>query len=354
MSKIDIIQHVFLPLDVNGMTLASHLAQMGQHESLQQLIDLGGSYEDAIYGYALAGHIAEVGSFLETCHESKKAVCTGWAIRGYARAGNFDCIYAIKNYRDYMVDFLIGVAEAGNKEKVTAMLDKRINLFAHAVHGYSSCNHRELLSNLITGTRYYPLAIYHAAHSGHTTLVNDLLLQCGVSTDYQITPSLQGSGDARSGTININAYSLLGHALQGYVAGRHFNDAAIMLARGASITQGLTELKDVKGLPTHTLYIAFLAYIKDATLRTAVIHMMGKQSNAMESLKITPSDIAELQAITSCMEDNHLNYVEACCKVADSTCHAIEGELTLPYLAAVMLGSSDLECIRTYAKPSTL
>ena len=326
------------------MNLMSYLAQQGKEEAVENLIRMGGRPEDAIYGYALAGNDAQVESVLamvESSDKSKLPVCTGQLIKGNARAGYVEKIYALSNYKDYLSDFVVGLAQAGDRDKVTGLLDKNITWFGSAVEGYASANHRDLLSKLIKGTTYYPAAIYHAAHAGHTALVNDLLLQCGIAATDQIAPSLTGSLPDRPASFEeLNRYSYLNKAMEGYIAGLHFSDAIALLARGASITLCISELKDSHGLPSKDLYLAFLAHIDDASLREKVLKQMSGYSLVMEQLTITEADLKELDKTIGCMASDHLNYIEAQKKLEEPTDCLETGDISLPYIAETLCNES--------------
>lgn len=330
---MSIIQSVFLAQEVNGMNLTSYLAEQGDDKAVQKLIALGGKLDDAAYGYAMAGNKEQLVNLLEACPESQHAACIGKMVRGFARTGRFDEIYELENYRQYKDDLLIGLAQSGNQTKITPLLDREITLFAQVVEGYASCNQGQLLTKLIKGTSYYPLAIYHAARSGHTDLVNDLLVQCGIDSDYRLNVP---SSPAPATIKDINAYALLNWALKGYMAGRYFNDAVKLLERGASVTQCVLDLKDTNGSPSHELYFAFLAHVKDSALRETVLNKMVNQAVVMESLQITRANKEELEKVITCMNDSNLNYIEARSQVESSSNHAVEGALSLSFLAEVV------------------
>ncbi len=330
---MSIIQSAFFVQEANGMNLTSYLAEQGDDKAVQKLIALGGKLEDAVYGYAMAGNKEQLIDLLETCPQSQHAACIGKMVRGFARTGRFDEIYEVKDFRQYKDDLLIGLAQSGNQTKVTPLLDRDITLFAKVVEGYASCNQSQLLTKLIKGTSYYSLAIYHSTRSGHTELVKDLLGQCGIDPDYRFNNS---TSPAPTTIKDINAYALLNSALKGYVAGRHFNEAVKLLERGASITQCVLDLKETNGLPSHELYFAFLAHVKDSALRETVLNKMVNQATVMESLKITQANKEKLEKIITCMNESNLNYVEARHQIECSSDNAVEGELSLSFLAEVI------------------
>ena len=332
MTKVSIIQSAFLEQEVNGKNLISYMAEQENDNAVQKLIALGGKLEDAAYGYAMAGNKEQLAKLLELCPISQLAVCMGKIVRGFARAGLFDEIYAIKEYRQYKNDMLIGLAQSGNQVKVTSFLDRDITLFAQVVEGYASCNQGQLLTKLIKGTSYYPVAIYHAARSAHTDLVNDLLGQCGINSDYRF------NGATSPSSKDINAYALLNWALKGYVTGRHFDDAVKLLERGASVTQCVLDLKDMQGRPSHELYFAFLAHVNAPALRAMVLNKMMNQATVMESLEMTAANQETLEKVITCMNESDLNYVEARDHVESASDSAVKGELSFSFLAEILTG----------------
>jgi len=323
------IKTVFLNFQSDGLNLTSFLAAEGQDEALEQVMGFGGTTKDAIYGYAYAGNTDKVSDLLAQCNEINKNSLTAFAIRGLARAGHFDSIHAIPDYRNHMNDIMFGMAQAGNKSKIGAFLDKKPQFFPQVIAGYADCNQGEHLKKLLPGTNYYPLAIYHAARSGHTKLVDELLRECGVNADYV--------SDSTTSISQINAYSLLNHAIKGYTAGRHFNDAVALLQRGASISECLSELHDDNDLPQIELYLALLATIDDPALTNKVLKKISLLNDASEKLNITPERMEQIQKIKLCMKELHVNYIEAKNKVEKNTSETtLENDITLFSLGEII------------------
>jgi hypothetical protein len=331
MKKIDIAKTAFFALNQDGITLGSYLAQMKQDEAVQEFLVHNGPLEEVIYGYALAGNIHQVFSLLAKFPD-KATDSIGYAIRGFARAQNLEKINSLLDYKMQMLNVVIGLAQAGNKTQVTAILDRHLELFPAAVEGYACCNHEHLLSNLIKGTSFYPLAIFHAARAGHTLLVNHLLSQCGLDGAYKVAPAFLGK--------DIEAHALFNHATQGYLAGRHFLEAANMLGRGASTSLSLAALKDERGLPSYELYMAFLAHISDKNLRLEVL----KNIHTKSLMDLFQKNLSEqLERIIDCMENHHLNYVEARDTLENKASSVvIKGDIGLPYLAELIIPSPEL------------
>ena len=332
---------------MNGMSLMSYMAQQGLDEGVQQLIKRGAHPKEALYGYALAGNETQILRILATIERSdtsKRAECTGHLIRGYSKSGYFEKVHAIENYKDYQSDILFGLAQAGDKYKVQAMLDKNIALFSYAVEGYASTNQGEVLNKLIKGTSFYPSAIYHAARAGNHSLVNFLLFQCGVDPTFQVAAAItKASPLLEASTLEINFYTYLNHALRGYIAARHFDHAVSLLTRGASLSLCVSELKDDSGLPTHDLYIALLAQIKDPLLQKNVLEQMTIRSTVMASLTITPKDLERLELTQSIMATHHLNYIEAKSLTEEPSSSTTMGDITLPFLAEALSKELNIE-----------
>lgn len=338
MNKIDIIKSVFLSHEENGINLTSYLAKQGNSSAVQKLIILGAKEEDAAYGYAIASNQEKITQLLKACQIEKQSAIIAKIIKGYARSGCLDKIYELEDYQQYKKDLLVGLAQNENYPEVTSLLDRDISLFPEAVEGYASTNRAKLLTQLIKGTKLYPHAIYYAARSGHTELVKDLLMQCGIKPDYSYTP--QSSSSAIE-IQEINAYSMLNIALKGYITGRHFYDAIGLLARGANISQAVLDLKIETGLPSFELYFAFLNYIKDPTLRTTVQKNMAIHAEVMESLQISKNDIKEIEQIIECMVKLNLNYIEARLFIEGTNKTPTKGEISLSYLAEIITCQPD-------------
>ena len=285
------------------------VVETSENDEIVKLIDLGGKVEDAIYGFAFAGNVRQVKRLLEGCPEAQKTFYIGYAIKGYARAGNFDAIYEIPNYQDSMKDMVIGLAQAGNKEKLQPILDKNIKLFAQTVEGYAEGNHQSLLIKLIKGTSFYPKAIFYAARSGHTTLVNALLKDCGVSVDFKVE-SLNGDGSSTlKSQSQINAYSLLNYAVKGYASGGHFKEVAALLERGASISQCIFSIQDGNGLYHLDPFYVLLSYVKNEDIASKVLDQIKIRFSISEK-DILSQDMARFQKIKNLMGGG-VNYLDA-------------------------------------------
>lgn len=352
MTRMRTIQSTFLGFCDDGLNLTSYLAQEGHDEAVQHVMTLGGKIEDAIYGYALAGNSSQVEALCAQCSPPQQAFAVGSAMTGYARAGNLASILAISNYSDYMADILLGAAQAGDASKVKSILSSHINLLPKAVEGYADCNHEELLSKLIKGKSFYPLAIYCAARSGHVDLVGALLLQCGVGADYTSHLLRSTSSNLDTNAREIKAYSLINQALKGYIAGCHFNEALVMIARGANISQGLATLHHADDECSLDLYIALLAHNKDKKINQALLEQMQLRGQVLAELKITPAVLEQVDQIKVCMNSSHLNYVEAKNKVEDDSYSAFsEDELTLDFLGKTVGQELGLESVSPAVKP---
>lgn len=335
MTRLGIIKSAFLDFNENGLNLVSHLAMQGENEVVERCIGFGGKVEDAIYGYALAGNTTIVNSFIERASEDKIIQYTKSAVRGFARANNSASIQALAQYRNYKEDRLLGLAQAGKKEEVTAIVDYNIGLFSFAVKGYADCNHAVLLEKLIQGTSSYPLAIYHAARAGHSDLVNNLLAQCGVDSK-DLTFSTEMLSESGNSIKEIDAYALLNQAVRGYVAGCHFREAAQMLARGASVSLCISELDQLQGQPNLDSYLVLLAHSNHAEVRNKLYDNLATLGKLSDDFIIDLPTMERIKQEMECMETNHLNYLEAHRKIGNEDVDAIDGDITLSSLTTVV------------------
>lgn len=360
MTILSTIKSTFLKLQYDGFNITSYIAKeteeqdTSEHHAIDKILALGGNVEDAVYGFAFAGNVRQVNKLLENCPSTKRTVSIGQAIRGYVRVGNLDAVYEIPNYREYMKEMVIGLAQAGNKEKLQPILDKKIHFFAQAVEGYSEGNHEVLLKKLIKGTCYYPQAIFYAARSGHTTLVNSLLTDCGVSSDFKVETLDAGSSDSLKNQSQINAYALLNHALQGYASGCHFKEAAALLDRGASIYQCISSIQDENdSLSNIEPYFVLLSHVENKEIATQILGQI-KLHLGISGKAISDEDIVKFETIKNLMNLG-MNYLDAAKKAGEEvlidgieqaskssfdTARAID--VTLPSLTRILSEELDL------------
>jgi hypothetical protein len=335
MNKIKIIGSAFLGFTENGINLMSYLAMKNQDEAVRRMVDLGGKISDAIYGYAMAGNIDKVNELINNASKLELNDCIASAIRAFARRGDFDHLQSMNNYKNFKVARIIGLAEGEKKLEVTNILDTNINLFPYVVEGYAIGNHGTCLKKLIKGTSFYPLAIYHAARSGHSTLVNELLMDCGVNIDFILSP-LNENKHSTEKRSNIAAYSLLNEAANGYLAGCHFSDASAILTRGASVTLCFSELDWSNGLPNHEIYMALLAHIEDQKIREEVLSCYEIYSKVEDKYYFDSSNIQQSQKINSFMKETKLNYIEASDYIVNESANPVKESITLSYLANIV------------------
>ncbi|MCL5272985.1 MAG: hypothetical protein M1486_06785 [Gammaproteobacteria bacterium] len=360
MTILSTIKSTFLRLKYDGFNITSYIAKeteeldTSESHAIDKIIALGGNVEDAVYGFAFAGNVRQVNKLLENCPSAKQTVAIGQAIRGYVRAEHFDAVYEIPNYREYMKEMVIGLAQAGNKEKLQPILDKKIHFFAQAVEGYSEGNHELLLKKLIKGTCYYPQAIFYAARSGHTTLVNSLLADCGVSVDFKVESLEPDSSDSLKNKSQINAYTLLNHAVQGYASGRHFKEAAALLERGASIYQCISSIQD-ENEPQINFepYFVLLSYVESKEIATQILGQI-KLHSGISGKAISDDDEVKYRRVNNLMNLG-MNYLDAAKKAGEEvlvdgaeqaskssvdTAEAID--VTLPSLSLILNEELDL------------
>jgi len=344
--KIKTIKSAFLNFTENGMTLLSYLAMKGLDNEVDRVINMGGKIEDAIYGYGINNNTTMVEKYLKKAPEDKVTDYTRMAIKGFARGGYFTTLQWPDGYRKHKKEILIGLAEAGKKGEVTAMLDADISLFACAVEGYASGNQGEYLKKLITGTGFFPLAIYYAARSKNTYLVNDILQQWGIDRSYVVLPFQKIENEnAIVRKKNSNAYSLLSEAAKGYAAGHHFAEAAQMLERGASVVSCVAELADIKrhGWPNIELHKVLYTHITNSEVKKQHLDMLELYAQADERLHIDFSIFKNTEKVLSCMNDKKLNYIEALSKIENNSILIVHDTISLSYLAQVLSNESPLE-----------
>lgn len=294
MSTLNFISNVFFNFRENNLNLLNYLAYHAKNHEVQKLIDLGWKEEDAVFGYALAGQ-----------QKPNESHYPGSVIRGYARGGirDYADICSMEAYLDNREYAVLGFAEAGKNKEVILLLSEDISLFEHAVIGYASCNHKDLLLQLISGTRYYPQAVYNAARSRHNLLVDFLLAQFSASDNHD---SLD---------------YLMNFAAKGYVAGCHFAEASILLDKGASVSQCVAEC-----LPKAELCLALAAHVKDLEKRKKILERAELLSSASSEIFIIWNEIIVY------MEKYNFNCLEAYKKLMDSSYNPIIGDITLESL----------------------
>lgn len=283
-----IIQTGMLDFCDNGLTLIGYLAQTNNHVLVDKLAVNSADIAQAVFGYALAGNNTQVSAWLV-----KFPQYSGSAVSGYARAGDWLNLDIIDPAGNYQVDRVFGLAQSGNKQLVASILDNNITLLPQAINGYATCNHVDLITQLIAGTNCYPLAIYYAARSGHTMLVAQLLLQCGITPDVEVVPSTDYD-NSKDNRDNTNAYYLLNYAAKGYAAGRHFAAAGLMLDKGCSAAQCITELKDAQGAPSALLCSLLLATTQDPAAKSQLLDIMKAFSKVLTGFTID-TDVAVLR-----------------------------------------------------------
>jgi hypothetical protein len=332
MPKIQTVKSAFINLHSDGLTLTSQLAKDKEVNAVKQLIDFGAVIADAVYGAALAQDEDQVNTYLDECPESEMTAYTGNAIRGYARAGNFEAIYAIKEYKEYLYDLVVGWAQAGRADKLKPLIIKDMSLLPAAVEGYADCNHAELLINLLKGTNLYPKAIYYAARSKHPDLVTALLKECGVTDHQKVNLKATQSASTLKRQAQINTHSLFNDAVKGFTAGCHFKEAALLLERGASISLCLDELPVQNIEP----FLVLLCYVSDKSISAALIEQI-KLRFSVSGAAIPETTFEKAQNIKELMHQNKSNYIEAknCFEDKDAALNN-SIDITLSYLLNIL------------------
>lgn len=331
MTTLRTIQEAFINLQYRGFTIASCLAQHQKMDALDKILSLGAKVEDAIYGAALAGDKELVNKYLG--NEPSPSYLRS-AIRGYARSGNANAIYELPDYKAYLDERVLGASQGGFSKQIESWLIKDYSFLSSVVEGYVDTNDPAQVINILKGTIYHSKAIYYAARSGCTSLVEALLEECGVKKDskYNIHPNKTLSTLERE--AHISALSYLNEAANGYVAGAHYKEAAKMLERGADVSLCLSEMADYNNLEP---FIALYCSINDEEVAKSLEDQL--QLRLSVSGKEIPQEILkQAQGIKELMNSKGISYLAAKKKIEhDVSDHLLEEEnITLPYLLKVL------------------
>lgn len=209
-----------LNLNKNAVNLVIVKAFLGDEDRVSELLDAGGSIEDAVYGFALGGHFKLVNNITDDKPDLKR-----FAARGYARGNHSEKVAELISDASLLEELLYGHAQAGNSTHVQAALNSRggAKYLPVILEGLASTEQTELLLHLVKGTRFYTLALQSAAKSGHTDLVQRLFAAQSISLD-------ELKSDATK--LNHDIKVVLTYAMQGYIKGRHFEHASELLTIG--------------------------------------------------------------------------------------------------------------------------
>lgn len=313
MPKKNAISPSLFSLQKQGFTLTSLISQKISETDealVQKLIELGGKEEEIIYGLAYSGKSGLVKLHIDKCSMPKKDALIGQAIKGYARAGNFQAIYNFSNYREHLNKIVLGCAQAGNKEKLNPILANDLSLFEFAVEGFADGEHTDLLSNLIIGTRFYPQAIFYAARAGNIALTTDLLKACNVDFN-SIFVCQKYSTNTLNNQAQINKFSLINQAVKGLATGGHFKDAAAALDRGASIVQCIAGLQDTFGYNNPAPILILLKHVKNSQVKDKLNDQVTQISQDTTTEKTHEPELYDSSTIT----------IEALVKKAEELMH---------------------------------
>jgi hypothetical protein len=327
MTTLRTIEDAFINLQYRGFTIASYLAQHKKIDALDHILTRGAKVEDAIYGSALASDVEQVNKYLG---DAPTPSYIGSAIRGYARAGNFDAILALPDYKKYLKERVLGASQGGASKQIESWLIKDYSLLSSAIEGSVDANNTATLMNILKGTAYYPHAIYHAARSGSTALVEELLEVCGVKKDSESSAHLS----AQEREAQLSARSLLNQAANGFVAGGHYKEAALMLERGADCSLCLSEIAEDRSLEP---FLALYCSIQNEEIASNLVEK--QQLRLRVNGKKIPSELLkEAQGIKELMSSEEINYLAAKNKIElNTTDPLLEGkDITLPFLLKVL------------------
>lgn len=326
MTTIRTIQEAFINLQYRGFTIASCLAQHKKIDALNTVLTLGAKVEDAIYGAALAGDVELVNHYLG---EQPIPSYISSAVRGYARAGHFDAIYGLPDYKVYLKERVYGASQGGLTREVENWVTKQYSLLSSAVGGFVDANDPSTLMDLIKGTCHYNSAIYHAARSGSTVLVEKLLAACGVKEN----PESFSTRGALEQEAQLSARSYLNQAANGFAAGCHYKEAALMLERGADCSLCLSEITKYSSL--EPFFVLYSSVQNEEIAANLLEQMQGLLS--VNDIKIPSERLKEIQGVKELMSSEGINYLAAKNKIEGGSEPLLgEKNITLPFLLKVL------------------
>lgn len=319
------IRDAYINLQYHGLTLVSCLAQHEKIDALEKVIALGAKIEDVIYGAALANNTELIKKYLGE-HPSESYISS--AIRGYSRAGNFNAIYKLPGYKNHLDERILGASQGGFSKQIESWLLKDYGLLSAAVKGYVDATDYTPLLNILKGTSLYPQAIYFAARSGCTSLVDILLAECGVKKDTKYPLHSDKT------QVQLSARSYLNQAANGYVAGNHYQEAAKMLEAGADISLCVSEIGTYSNLEP---FLALYCAINEGETEKSLLETIELRLS-IDDKKIPPETLKITLEVKELMSKQGINYIAAKNKLEHNTTnHLLETEeVTLPYLLKIL------------------
>jgi hypothetical protein len=243
----------------NGLNAVSMFAQLGDEEQVLDLLSAGGKKEDAIYGYALGGHVDKVNALLKTNPELITCAATG-----YARANNKIETekLATSNDRSLKKALLEGYAEAANSTQIYAAIRSKHSqeYLSTLVTGLALVGHPQTFQ-FATNEKLQNLAITAAALSGNVILVNKLLALQDIFLDKLMLP------------LDTATKTALGHALVGYSKGRHYEHVEQLLAFDLNPMLCLTAISDTDRIHESDIH-SLSHHIADQSRREALLDLI--------------------------------------------------------------------------------
>ena len=166
----------------NGLNAVSNFALLGDEEQVLNLLSVGGSLGDAVYGYALGGHVNKVNAMIETHPE-----LILHAANGYARGGNEIETEKLATSSELTLKkaLLEGYAQAANTTQINAAVRSRNNAayMPVIVAGLAQSGHTQAVLKYAINEKLQNVAITAAALSGNVSLVNEILALQNISLD---------------------------------------------------------------------------------------------------------------------------------------------------------------------------
>jgi hypothetical protein len=265
----------------DSFNLTSRTAFEGK--DVAELIALGGDEADAVYGFAYGGHTDKVTTMITSNPKLSLA-----AAQGFARAKNTKEIEKLLTSEELKSGILFGHAQAGNEDQIRRALNSRegSRYLPVVIRGLASTGQSALLLELVSGTKYYSLALKTAAKAGHKALVELLLTQLSINLH-----ELEGS----KAPINKDISPYLKAVLEGYSEGRHFDEAIWMMELGVSAMSCLSALSP-KGSPDKTDADLLISQVKNPELKDTLLKLIKRQFPLLVLNSLTEADRAELLA----------------------------------------------------------
>ncbi|MDP3268433.1 MAG: hypothetical protein Q8M40_05225 [Legionella sp.] len=287
---------LYLNLNFNGENLVVKLAYEHHDKEVNSLIAEGGSKKDAIYGYAWGGHFDKV----ETLYSENKDLIP-FAVAGYCRGGFGDKVLQLISAHpgieeEIKKNAVYGYAQAGNKTQVLLALKSSSKYLLMAILGASSTNQKEWLTELLTGTKFYPQAIQEAAKNGHFTLYKYLINCLGV----QMQPAVSMDKET------LNCIKYLNIALKGCISGAHIKEVAHLISLGANPAYAVNELFMEGAIMSENLSI-LLAPIHSAETRQKIVSIVLNTDQRLDPALL---DVHEIMKLTiNSVNDNKLEAI---------------------------------------------